>query len=118
MSVTWHGVDGFLSELDEFADSLPDLPEKEQAGELLADAMRAGAPRKTGALADSVRVLAEDDTVSVFPTADHAAPVIVGVPSRQIGPNPFPDVALQSREAQVVAVLEQGVEAAVRRAGL
>ena len=77
--------------------------------------MRAGAPVRTGELAGSVRVLAEDGVVSVFPTARHAAPIIVGVPSHSISPHPFPEAALTAREGEVLTVLERGVQAAADR---
>lgn len=118
MSVTWHGIDGFLRGLDEFADDVARLPEQVEAGEVVADAMRAGAPYRTGELADSVRVVEDGDTVAVVPTARHAAPIIAGVPSRNIDPHPFPEAALAAREGDVLALLEAGVEASVRRAGL
>lgn len=115
MSVTWHGLDEFEADLERFADEVAELPEHEQAGDLVASTAAAGAPRLTGELAGSVRTRAVDDHVYVFATSNHAPPIIVGVPSHNIEPHPFIEAALASREASIVDLLERGVQRAADR---
>lgn len=115
MSVTWHGLDEFLADLAGFADRVDDLPEQQEAGQLIAGDASTRAPRRTGELAGSVTTLGRDDSVFIFATAGHAAPIIVGVPSHNIEPHPFIEAALQAREGAVVALLERGVNREANR---
>lgn len=110
MSVTWHGLDEFAGDLRGFADDVADLPEQGQAGDVVAAAASAEAPNRTGQLAGSVRTLSRSGSVFVFATAAYAPPVIVGVPSHHTSPQPFIERALAAREAEVLRLLEQGVE--------
>lgn len=110
MSVTWHGLDEFASDLRRFADAVGDLPEQREAGELVRADVSARAPRRTGELAGSATVLDRGDHVYVFATASHAAPIIVGVPSHNISPHPFIEAALRAREGAIETLLERGVE--------
>lgn len=115
MSVTVH-VDEFVRDLRRFADELDDgAPGMSEAVDDLASTAASGAPHRTGELAGSVRGEVDGGTGRIFATADHAAPIIVGVPSRNIEPHPFIDAALRTREAAVLAVLEEGVEQIARR---
>ena len=116
MSVTFHGVTEFVRDLHRFADELEDAPpELQDAVDEVAVAASGGALRRTGELAGSVRGEVDGNVGRIFATADHAAPIIVGVPSHNIEPHPFIDAALRAREAAVLAVLEQGVERAADR---
>ena len=118
MTVTFRGVDEFLSGLDRFAADVDELPELGEVGELIALGAAERAPRDTGELAGSVTSRLTDGTVSVFATAGHAAPIIVGVPSHSISPHPFIQASLAAREGQVVTLLEGAVQNAADRAGL
>ena len=110
MSVTWYGLDEFAGDLRRFADRVADLPEQGEAGDLVAGDAAGRAPRLTGELAGSVESRTIGEHAYVFATADHAAPIIVGVPSRNIPSHPFIEAALRAREGAVLALLEQGVE--------
>lgn len=110
MSVTWHGLDEFAADLRRFADAVEDLPEQQQGADLVASDASTRAPRRTGALAGSVTTLDRDEHLYVFAGADHAPPIIVGVPSHNIEPHPFIEAALAAREAQIVTLIERGVD--------
>lgn len=116
MSITWHGVDEFVRDLRGFADELDDgIPELQEGVDDIAAAAASGAPVRTRELAGSVRSQLDGNVGRVFATADHAAPIIVGVPSHNIEPHPFIDAALRARESAVLAELERGVERAADR---
>ena len=110
MSVTWHGLAEFSADLGRFADQVADLPERDEAGDLVAADAGSRAPRLTGQLAGSVTSRSIGEHSYVFATARHAAPIIVGVASRNISPHPFIEAALRSREGAVMALLQRGVE--------
>ncbi len=120
MSVTFRGVDEFVADLAGLAGDLGTMPELGRAGELVADTTRAAAPVLSGALRDStdVQVIGSLIEIGVGAGVDYAAPIIGGVPSHNIEPNPYPWQALETREQDVTDLLTTGLDRAIAARGL
>lgn len=118
MSVTLRGVDEFVADLAGLADDLGTMPELGQAGELVADTTRAAAPVLSGALRDSTDVQVRGSLIEIGVGVDHAAPIIGGVPSHNIDPNPYLWQALETREQDVTDLLTTGLDRAIAARGL
>ncbi len=92
----------------------------QDAAEVVAERTEQTAPRRTGRLARSTKARAtnREGFVDVGDGLDYAGYVVLGLPSRNIEPNPFPYDAADDRVNQVVDVYEDGIDALIRRHGL
>lgn len=83
-----------------------DLEELDQSenGRLVEQRARAGAPKLSGALANSVRASdAAGGTVEIASDLIYAAPIHYGWPAHNISPNPFLAEALADSESVIEA---------------
>lgn len=98
---TLEGGDQLVAGLDRAAGELEQLAPPPVA-DLVAGAVRALAPVKSGELERSVQASVSAGVVTVQATARHALPTEGGVPSRHIKAQPFMNPGLGDVEPQVV----------------
>jgi len=90
------------------------------AAKVVAADAKARAPRRSGALANSIRPLATRTTGSVAAgrtMVPYAGPIHFGWPARNIEPQPFLYEALDNRSGEVVQKYEDEVARLVTRVG-
>lgn len=113
-SVKVEGAARLSRTLDHAADDLGKLDAADlHSAESVAAAARARAPRRTGALAGSVRAEASEGIGRVVVDAPYAAYVEYGVSKHNIAPRPFLAEAAEQSEPAVVAAYAEDVNRAV-----
>lgn len=107
------GLDTFVSTMGKAAKALQDMdPAHSAASALIASAVAAAAPRRTGRLAGSVRA-AGGRSGAVDVTAPYAGPIEWGWPTRHIDGTHFAMNAARATEPQWVKYYEDAVQKAV-----
>jgi uncharacterized protein YcsI (UPF0317 family) len=84
-----------------------------RASEIVAAAARSSAPRRTGALASSIKSSKAKRTALVNVTSRYAKPIHWGWPARNIEANPWVSEAAQATEPQWLPLYEAAVEKAL-----
>ena len=108
------GAERFASTGAEAAHKLERLDDAgAEAGRIIADLAAATAPRRTGALAGSVRPEVSGLVVEVGSDLVYALPIHNGWAAHHIAPQPFLDDAARSSEAQWVGAYDRAVTAAL-----
>lgn len=105
--------------LKHMGDDLSDLTAlHRELAEMVASAARQRAPRRSGALAGSIKGKGSTSRASVTAgsrTVPYAGPIHFGWPARNIAPQPFLYDALDSRKREVVSRYEDRVGDLVKR---
>ena len=98
--------------LGRFADDLGHLDgAAAKAGRIVQDRASQGAPKDTGALAQSIQATASGDAVAVGSPLKYAAPMEYGVPGHNIAAQPYLRPALADSTSEVLAVYQDEVQA-------
>lgn len=111
VDVTIQGAEELRRTLKRAADQVSDMTgTNQQAASRLGAAASARAPRRTGALAGSMRATATPTQARVeFPIV-YANPIHWGWPARNIRSNPFATTALEQTQAVTVGLYEKRVD--------
>lgn len=113
-SVKVEGLDSFLSSMQKAEQELGKLEGAHSAAAaVIASAVAAAAPRRTGRLAGSVRASRGSTGAAVDVTAPYAGPIEWGWPSRNIDGTHFAMNAARATEPQWVKFYEEGVQKAL-----
>jgi hypothetical protein len=108
------GLDTFISTMDKAAKALQDMGAAHRsASALIASAVAAAAPRRTGRLSSSVRATGGRSGGAVDVTAPYAGPIEWGWPSRHIDGTHFAMNAARATEPQWVKYYEDAVAKAI-----
>lgn len=111
MSLTIRGDAQLIAGLDGIAAGLKDPHDPlRSTGELLERDARGRAPKRTGALARSIRATTETGSASVGTPISYGLPVHFGVPSRGMRAQPFLAQAVDAQAAAIEAVWSRDVQ--------
>ena len=113
-SFSIEGIDVLQRTMKKAGQDITDLTDAHaRASEIVAAAARAGAPRRTGALASSVKSSKAKRTALVNVTSRYAKPIHWGWPARNIEANPWVSEAAQATEPQWLPLYEAAVQKAL-----
>lgn len=113
------GLSNLVRTLQRAGEDVSDLKDAHRAaGEIVQREAEARAPRRSGALAGSVRAARQVRRARVqagTSRVPYAGPIHWGWPSRQISSQPFVSEAAQATESQWIAQYRRDVEAALAK---
>lgn len=113
-AVTVEGLDAFLSTMGKATQALQELTSAHsQASAVIASAVAAAAPRRSGRLASSVRASRGPTGAAVDVGAPYAGPIEWGWPSRNVDASHFAMNAARQTEPQWVKFYEADVQKAL-----
>ena len=113
-SIKIEGLDTFVSTMAKAQQALQELGAAHQAASaLIASAVAAAAPRRSGRLAGSVRAAGGRSGAAVDVTAPYSGPIEWGWPSRHIDGTHFAMNAARATEPQWIKFYEADVQKAL-----
>lgn len=113
-TVEVEGADNLQRTLRRAGDELADLEDaNRQAGDVIASAARARAPRRSGRLASSLQSSVTKGRGSVTSAEPYAGPIHWGWPARNIRSQPFLMEAAAATEGQWFGAYEKDAQAAL-----